>query len=148
MSSGLVKILALGAGALITAGAVERGWRHGRERGNDKLGEFDANAIMRSTYSTTDDVVGDALGGALRKSCTLDTGVMSSVVRGWNGLKGAVGEMFKSALPLGVAGLAYLAGGPIGWVCLAGLGLWGGASVLKSSGIIGGANTERLDINI
>lgn len=148
MSSALVKVLALGAGALITAGAVERGWRHGRERGDQSLGEFDANAIMRSTYTTSDDSVVDGLGSALRSSTTLDTGIMSSTVRGWHGFTGAVSEVAKKIVPLGVAALAYVVGGPIGWMCLAGLGLWGGMSVLQSSGIVGGGNTQRLDINM
>jgi hypothetical protein len=152
MSAGLVKVLALGAGALITYGAAERGIRRGRERGQDKLGEFDANLLMRSTMTTSDDVLVDGIADKLRGSVQYQDGFMGSVVRGWHGLKGAVGEVFKSAVPLGVAGLSFLAasvGAPIlGAIGLGGLAIWGGSRVLKASGLSRGNNAQFLDIKM
>lgn len=148
MSFGLVKVLALGAGALITAGAVERGWRHGKNRGNDLMGQFDANLVMNSTKSTSDDFIVDGIGGKLRQSVQLDTGIMGSLCRGWNGVKGAFGEIFKSALPLGIAGISFLAGGPIGAIGLGFLGLTYGGQILKASGIQKNTGSDILDIKV
>jgi hypothetical protein len=149
MSYGLVRILALGAGALITAGAVERGYRHGREKGQTKLAGFDANAVMRSTYTTNDDFILDGLSDGLRNQTTFNTGIMASIARGWHGAKGAVTEIAKSIVPLGIAGVAFAAGGPIGWIGLGVLGLWGGKKVLENSGIVRNGNANpSLDIKV
>lgn len=148
MSFGLVKVLALGAGALITAGAVERGWRHGSNYGNDKLGEFDTNLLMRGTKQTSDDFVIDGIGDKLKSSMQFDTGIMGSIYRGWYGITGALGEVVKSIVPLGIAGISFLAGGPIGAIGLGALGLMYGGQILTSSGLVKNNSSDILDIKV
>lgn len=148
MSYALVKPLALIATGLITASAVEKGFRSGPKKGNTKLAAFDAQVFMNSTKTTSDDAYIDGFGKKIRNMFHLDTGMMSSATRGYYGVKGVFSAIADRALPLAIAVGSFFTGGIIGAVGLGLLGVWGTASAIRSSGLVNNKGSNVLDIRM
>ena len=148
MSYALVKPLALIATGLITASAVEKGFRSGPKKGNTKLAQFDAQVFMNGTKTTSDDAFIDGFGKKMRKMVHMDTGLMSSVYKGWYGVKGVFSALTDRALPLAIAVGSFFTGGIIGAVGITALGLWGTASAFRASGLVNNKGSNVLDIKM
>ena len=148
MSYALVKPLALIATGLITASAVEKGFRTGPQVGNTKLAEFDANVFMNTTKMTSDDALIDGFGSKIRNMFHLDTGMMSSATKGYYGVKGVFSALADRAIPLGIALASLFTGGIIGAVGLGALAVWGTASAIQSSGLVNDKGSNVLDIRM
>lgn len=144
----LVKPIAIGATLLIAADAAERGYRRGRERGDVKMGEFDANLTMSSGMQTSDSFLIDGLGNTVKDSLAYQNGFLSSTTRFFHGITGVGKELVKSALPLGIAAASIFCGPYIGLVGLGVLGAWGVSRVMNASGLTKNTSAEFLDIKM
>lgn len=144
----LIKPIAIGATLLIAADAAERGYRRGRERGDVRMSEFDANLTMNSGMQTSDSFIIDGLGNSVRDGLAFDNGFLSGTSRFLHGIAGVGKEMVKSALPLGLGVASIFCGPYIGLVGLGILGAWGVSRVLGASGLTKNTSAEYLDIKM
>lgn len=143
MSYGLVKVLSIGAAGLITASAVERGWRVGKENGDSAHSKWDANTLINSTMQTSDDFVIDGIGQKINDNMFAQKGFLYQCSKIKGAVAGVGEELVKSLPKLAIAGAAFLIGGPLGAIGLGILGLGFGKKVLESSGL---KRADRIDV--
>ena len=151
MSGALVRTLAVGAIGLITASAVEKGFRSGPKKGNLVLAQRDTDILMNSSMTSSDDFLIDGAGKKIRNMFYMDTGILASLTRA----KYTVTTCFKALgdriLPLGIAAGAFLIApiAPVvGGLAIAGLALWGGFNAYKYSGLTKTTGTNILDLKM
>lgn len=151
MSWALVRPLAIGAIGLITASAVEKGFRHGTQKANTDMALWDANVLMNETSTSSDDFIIDGVGNALRNQVHYNTGVLSGVNRFWGGIKGTIGSLAEKIVPLGIAAGSFAVAKvapKLGAVGLGILAIWGAASVIQNSGLVKNRGSNVLDLKM
>lgn len=148
MSYALVKPLALVATGLIAASAVEKGFRLGPVKANTELASFDAQVLMNTTRTTSNDYYIDQAGSKIRNFFHFDTGVMSSVTKGAYAVKGVFSALSDNIVPLAIAVGSFFTGGIIGAVGVGFLGLWGATNAVRSSGLMNDKGSSFLDIRM
>lgn len=142
MNITLARIVAGGAIALLAGDAIQTGLRTGDQAAQNNCALMDANLTINRTYNNSNSSLWNWIGEKVYGSTFANEGIRtsSSII---NSTLGVCSELIGKAVPMGVAGFALLVGrGPLAWLPLAVLGLFGVTKALNAGGI---NNSRKFD---